>query len=233
MIALIEILNLLSKVFFFLGYLHNSDTYPKKLTAEEERHYISLMEQGDEEAKQKLIMHNMRLVAHVVKKYSTCSIETEDLLSIGTIGLIKGVNTFDSKKAPRIAGYIAKCIDNEILMAIRSEQKLSGNVSLEDVIGTDDEGSQISLMDVLYVEDEDIAYRLDLIDETEKLYKLINSILDSREREIITLRYGLNPDSKRYTQIEVARKLDISRSYVSRIEKKALIKLAEKMNAGC
>ncbi|MBR6801050.1 MAG: RNA polymerase sporulation sigma factor SigK [Eubacteriaceae bacterium] len=229
MIALIQLLELLSKVFFFLGYLHNAETYPPKLSADEERHLVSLMEKGDENAKQKLIMHNMRLVAHVAKKYSTCSIDQEDLLSIGTIGLIKGVNTFDSKKAPRIAGYIAKCIDNEILMAIRSEQKLSANVSLEDFIGTDDEGSGISLMDVLAVEDEDVAYRLDLASQTAKLYSLIDSALDDRERAIIKLRYGLNPRGRRYTQIEVSKILSISRSYVSRIEKKALGKLAEGM----
>ncbi len=229
MITLIQILELLSEVFFFLGYLHNSDTYPPKLSPDEERHYVSLMEKGDVDAKNKLIMHNMRLVAHVVKKYSTCSIDTEDLLSIGTIGLIKGVNTFDSSKAPRLAGYVAKCIDNEILMAIRSEQKLSANVSLDDVIGSDDEGNNISLIDILSAPEEDVAYRIDLTNQTAKLYKLIEVALDSRERSIIRLRYGLNPTGKRHTQMEVASLLGISRSYVSRIEKKALSKLAERM----
>jgi len=229
MLALIKILELLSEVFFFLGYLHNSDTYPPKLSIDEERHYVSLMENGDVDAKNKLIMHNMRLVAHVVKKYSTCSIDTEDLLSIGTVGLIKGVNTFDSTKAPRLAGYVAKCIDNEILMAIRSEQKLQANVSLDDVIGSDDEGNNISLMDILSVEDEDVAYRIDLAKDIKRLEELIVSCLDERERKIIILRYGISPSGRRHTQMEVAKILGISRSYVSRIEKRALEILAEKM----
>ncbi len=227
MLAIIEILELLREVFFFLGYLNNSDTYPPKLSAEEEKKYLALMHEGDDDARNKLIMHNMRLVAHVVKKYSTCNIDTEDLLSIGTIGLIKGVSTFDTTKATRLAGYVAKCIDNEILMAIRNEQKRQANVSLEDVIGTDEEGNNISLMDVLAVEDEDVAYKLDLQEKTAKLYGLIESCLDEREKSIIRLRYGLNESSKRYTQIEVSKILGISRSYVSRIEKKALMKLSE------
>ncbi len=229
MLYLTAILELLGDVFFFLGYLNNPDTYPPKLTAEEERKLVSLMESGDKEARSRLIMHNMRLVAHVVKKYSTCNIDTEDLLSIGTIGLVKGVSTFNSTKAPRLAGYVAKCIDNEILMAIRSRTKDNGNVSLEDVIGSDEEGNSIYLMDVISSEDDDVAYRLDLADDTVKLYKLIDTVLDDRQRQIVCLRYGLNGLSKRYTQSEIAKMLGISRSYVSRIEKKALEKLAEGM----
>ena len=186
-----------------------------------------MMAQGDEEAKNKLILHNMRLVAHVVKKYSTCPIDTEDLLSIGTVGLIKGINTFDPDKASRLAGYVAKCIDNEILMAIRNESKRSGSVSLEDVIGCDDEGNNITLIDVLSAEDEDIAYKIDLASQTSKLYQLIESKLDLRERTIIKLRYGLNNTGKKYTQMEVAEMMDISRSYVSRLEKKAIQTLSE------
>ncbi len=229
MLYLIEILNLLSRVFFFLGYLHNPDKYPPKLSVDEERRLVKLMNEGDEEARKKLIMHNMRLVAHVAKKYSTCSIDTEDILSIGTIGLIKGVNTFDAKKAPRLAGYVAKCIDNEILMAIRSESKTLGNVSLEDIIGSDEEGNNIHLGDVISDTEVDIAYNLDLAEDSVKLLRLMETCLDEREKRIIRLRYGLNPKQKRYTQIEISRIMNISRSYVSRIEKKALTTLAEKM----
>jgi len=223
----IEILKLLQDVLFFLGYFSPSNTFLEKLSKEDEEKYIRLMiDENDGEARSQLINHNLRLVAHITKKYSTCSISQEDLLSIGTIGLIKGINTFEPEKGSKFASYVAKCIDNEILMAIRNESKLSGNIFLEDIIGADEEGNNITLIDVVCNDEEDISTRVDLDIETVKMNKLIENCLTTRERLIIKMRYGLDKHEK-YTQTDIANMLKISRFYVSRIEKKAIEKLAK------
>lgn len=230
MLTFLEILSLLEQVMFFLGYFVSSGTFLPKLSKEDElKCLIKLKEEADEEARQKLINHNLRLVAHITKKYSTCPIPQEDLLSIGTIGLIKGVNTYDIDKGSKFASYVAKCIDNEILMAIRNESKLSSNVFLEDVIGSDKEGNSISLIDVVQTDEPDICDMVDLGIETVKLNSLIETSLSPRERIVLKMRYGLDSHDK-YTQIQIAQMLNISRSYVSRIEKKAIEKLAKVFN---
>ena len=198
-------------------------SFPKPLTAQEERKYLNLVAQGDIEARNILIERNMRLVAHVMKKYYTQADDQEDLISIGTIGLIKGISTFDASKGARLATYAARCVENEILMYFRRQRKSGNDVSLSDYIETGKDGSALSLMDVVCSEEdlfEDISNR-----ETYGfLHEAIETVLSPRERQIVTLRYGLggiNP----LTQRETAEKTGISRSYVSRIEKKALQKL--------
>jgi len=227
MLTFLQILSLLEDVMFFLGYFAPLNVFLEKLPKEEETECLERIKKyGDEEARQKLINHNLRLVAHITKKFSTCPISQEDLLSIGTIGLIKGINTFDMDKGSKFASYVAKCIDNEILMAIRNESKLSSNVFLEDVIGSDEEGNSISLIDVVQSDEAEISDMVNLSMETVKLNRLITSALTSRERIILTMRYGLEGHDK-YTQIQIAEMLNISRSYVSRIEKRAIEKLAK------
>ncbi|MBQ9766218.1 MAG: RNA polymerase sporulation sigma factor SigK [Lachnospiraceae bacterium] len=208
--------------------------FPNPLTPEEEQHYLKLLREGDKAAKDLLIERNMRLVAHVVKKYCNASggggnsaeRDMEDLISIGTIGLIKAVNTFKEDKGNRLVTYAAKCIDNEILMVLRTEKKHSRETSIYEPLGTDSEGNYISLMDIIESEDEDMAERLELEENVRKLKKVLKSALKERERQIIGLRYGLY-GGKEVTQREVAKIFNISRSYVSRIEKKALAKLRE------
>ncbi|MCL1914207.1 MAG: RNA polymerase sporulation sigma factor SigK [Eubacteriaceae bacterium] len=227
MLTFLQILSLLEQVFFFLGYFSPSNTFLEKLSKEDEYDCLLRFAQTkDEEARQKLINHNLRLVVHITKKYSACSISQEDLLSIGTIGLIKGINTYNIEKGSKFASYVAKCIDNEILMAIRNESKLSSNVFLEDIIGADDEGNNITLIDVVHGDTPDICDRVDLGIETVKLNNYIESSLSQREKTILKMRYGLDEHDK-YTQIQIAEMLNISRSYVSRIEKKAIEKLAK------
>lgn len=224
--SFLAILDLLWDVFFFLGYFMPSNTFEKKLSPQEEAECIrKLCKQNDNEARDKLIVHNLRLVAHVSKKYSTCRIPQEDILSLGTVGLIKGINTFDPDKGSKFSSYVSKCIDNEILMAIRSENKASSNVYLEDVIGCDEEGNNILLSDVMSQEDEDITHKVDLESYSKKMEALFDTILSPREKTIIKMRYGIG-QPRRYSQLEIAELLSISRSYVSRIEKKVIEKLA-------
>lgn len=221
-----EILGLLQDVMFFLGYFLPNGKFQEKLSKEDEERYIYQFKvEGNDEAREELINHNLRLVAHIVKKYTTCSIAQEDLLSIGTIGLIKGINTYQIEKGTKFSSYIAKCVDNEILMAIRSESKLSANISLEEAIGTDSEGNKYSLIDVLESNDVDIAYMLDLEVEIKKMNSFIENVLSDREKLILQMRYGLG-NHRKYTQNEIAEMLNISRSYVSRIQKKAIEKLS-------
>ena len=201
-------------------------TFPKPLTPEEEKHYLQEYKQGSLEAKDILIQRNLRLVAHIVKKYQGAGEDTDDLISIGTIGLIKAIQTFDFQKASRLSTYAARCIDNELLMLLRSKKKSSKEVSLYEPIGTDKEGNEISLLDVIETEPVDVVKDYSLKQEICYLYQLLPRILTSREQEIVTLRYGLyGRDS--LTQREIAKRLNISRSYVSRIEKNALLKLRE------
>ena len=199
-------------------------SFPKPLTSEEERYYVERYRNGDEEAKNILIEKNLRLVAHIVKKYNNSGRDIDELIAIGIVGLVKAVNTFDAKKGNRIVTYAARCIENELLMMLRSERKLTREVSLYDPIGTDKEGNEINLLDIIETDETDIVDRIALRNNISQLYENIDEALDEREREIICRRYGLNgyPPA---TQREIADELGISRSYVSRIEKKALEKL--------
>lgn len=217
---------LISSVTLLLSYISGSNAFPDPLTAEEERFYVARYKDGDLDAKNILIEHNLRLVAHIAKKYSGSSEDSEDIISIGTIGLIKGINSFDPSKGTRLATYAARCVDNEILMLMRSKKKNRNDVSLNETIGTDKEGNQIMLIDVLKSDDADIFDKINTDIEIKKLYRNIKSELDPRERKIILLRYGIG-GTKAYTQREVAKLLGISRSYVSRIEKKAVSKLGK------
>ena len=201
-------------------------SFPQPLTAAEEQYYLQKYTEGDQEAKHILIERNMRLVAHIVRKYQSMDEETEDLLSIGTIGLIKGVVTFNPDKAVRLGTYAARCIENEILMYLRTRKKSARDVSLYEPIGTDREGNEISLLDVTAQEMPDIVERMELERSLGKLSGMIDSLLTEREKEIICLRYGLF-GGEEVTQREIGKKMNISRSYVSRIEKRALLKLRD------
>lgn len=203
-----------------------SVSFPKPLTATEEEHYISLYEAGDEDAKDILIERNLRLVAHIAKKYLNTGHPNDDLISIGTIGLIKGVNTYSSKKATRLATYAAKCIENEILMSIRSSKKNKAEVSLSVPIGVDKDGNEISLNDILGTDPDAILDDISLKIQVTKLTAAIDDILTPREKAVVIKRYGIFGHAPK-TQREVAKSLGISRSYVSRIEKKALLKLRD------
>lgn len=200
-------------------------SFPKPLRAQEERHYLELAAQGDLEARNILIERNLRLVAHIMKKYYTQAGDQEDLISIGTIGLIKGISTFDGSKGARLATYAARCVENEILMYFRSQKKSSSDVSLSECIETGKDGNALSLMDVICAED-DLFDNLSTRELYGKLYEVMERTLTDREKMIITLRYGLGERAPK-TQREIADQCGISRSYVSRIEKKALSKLEE------
>lgn len=199
-------------------------TFLSPLSAKEEKEYLERLKEGDREAKKVLIERNMRLVAHVCKKYQNTEEETEDLISIGTIGLIKAVSTFQENHGSKLATYAARCIENELLMYFRSKKKSSREVSLYEPIGTDKEGNQIQLLDVVEAEEKDVVEQMELKRQILRLYELIPDVLEEREQEILELRYGLK-SRKSITQREIAKKLNISRSYVSRIEKRALEKL--------
>ena len=199
-------------------------TFLDPLSAEEERFLLKKMEQGDSEAKHRLIEHNMRLVAHVAKKYYGPNEDTEDLLSIGTIGLVKAVDTYNVRKGYKLATYAARCIDNELLMYFRGKKKQARDISLFEPIGWDKEGNQIRLYDVLEQDTSDIAEEMDKQNHISSLRYLVDEVLDAREKDIIVKRYGLGGEN-RYTQKQIAEKLNISRSYVSRIEKRGLEKL--------
>ena len=198
-------------------------TFKDPLTQEEEKFYLQKYKEGDLEAKDVLVERNMRLVAHIVKKYNYADRDLEDLISIGSIGLIKAVNTFDMSKGSRLATYASKCIENELLMMLRAEKKKSKEISLYEPIGTDKEGNEINLMDVIETCGTDISEILDLKEDMKKVYMILEK-LKPRERMVLSLRYGLF-NKKELTQREIADLLGISRSYVSRIEKSALRKM--------
>lgn len=199
-------------------------SFPQPLTAAEEKYYMQKYTEGDLEAKHILIERNLRLVAHIVKKYQPPPEEMEDLLSIGTIGLMKAVVTFDPDKSARLASYAARCIENEVLMYLRGKKKSSKEVSLYEPIGTDREGNEIQLFDVIEMNEEDVYRRLERKEDVIRLYQQVESVLSQRERMVLKLRYGLYNEEE-YTQREIAAMLGISRSYVSRIEKSAIEKL--------
>ena len=200
-------------------------SFLQPLCVQDESEMINLCKAGDEQARDILIERNLRLVAHIVKKYTTGEKENEDLISIGTIGLIKAIDTFDPDKGIKLATYAARCIENELLMWYRSQRKQSKEIFLNDSIGADREGNEISLMDIIETEDEDVAERLERDENVIRVRKLVKKCLTEREVQIICLRYGLNAGGKELTQREIAALFGISRSYVSRIEKKALQKL--------
>lgn len=209
---------------FCFSYFSSISSFPQPLSAEEEKIYLERYQLGDEAAKNILIERNLRLVAHIVKKYTNVGADMDDLISIGTIGLIKGITSFDPTKCTRLATYAARCIENEILMSIRANRKQKHETSLHAPIGMDQEGNEISLLDILCTENDTIFDQVDLEMEVLKLYQHIRNVLKPREKEILLLRYGLN-NQEEMTQREIAQKMGISRSYVSRIEKKALKKL--------
>ena len=220
---------LLNSAFLALRLGNSGSSFPRPLSAEEERKYVALAAQGDGEARSILIEHNLRLVAHIIKKYYSTSCDPDDLISIGTVGLIKGISSYRPDRGVRLATYASRCVENEILMYFRSQRKSAGDVSLSDALDNDGEGG-LSIQDVLYEED-DILERLALKEDSRRLRKLVSTELDSREREIVSLRYGLG-GMPALPQREVAAKLGISRSYVSRLEKKALEKLRKRMEEG-
>ncbi len=209
-------------------------TFSQPLSALEEAYYLQLLKEGNSEearqAKNILIERNLRLVAHIAKKYQNVDEDMEDLISIGTIGLIKAISSFDAVRG-KLSTYASRCIDNELLMLLRSRKKNAREVSLYEPIGTDKEGNEINLLDIIEQEQTDVVEQLDLKENTKKLQCLLNEVLNDREREIILLRYGLLT-GKEVTQREIGEALHISRSYVSRIEKRALLKLREGFENG-
>lgn len=217
---------IIGSVTLLLSYISGNSSFPKPLSAKEEQYFIERYKNGDMAARDVLIEHNLRLVAHIAKKYSNSNEDNEDIISIGTIGLIKGITSFDPSKGTRLATYAARCVDNEILMLMRAQKKTQGDVPLSETIGVDKEGNQIMLIDILKSDTADIFDKINLDIQIRQLYKNIESELDERERKVILLRYGIG-GTKAYTQREVARLLGISRSYVSRIEKKAVSKLGK------
>ena len=225
-------LTVIFSTFFMFSFVSGSTSFPKPLSVEEEKKYISQFETGTEEEKQQakniLIEHNLRLVAHIAKKYNGLQKDQEDFISIGTIGLIKAVSSYHSEKGIRLATYASRCIENEILMALRASKKYNQDISLQDPIGTDRDGNEIVMLDIISAENDNIAEQIDLKIQTKQLYKNLKSVLKDREQLVIELRYGLY-GGKEVTQQEIAKMLGISRSYVSRIEKKALKKLYAEM----
>lgn len=219
------ILQLLSNLYYFALHVSSSGSFPSPLSAKKESELLEKSRNGDLEARNKLIEHNLRLVAHIVKKYYSTSSNQDDLISIGTIGLIKAVSTFKTDKNIRLATYASRCIENEILMFFRNQRKSAQDVYISDPIDTDKEGNALTLIDVI-ADKSDIVEELDTKFKLQKLKTILKPTLDQREFEIIQLRYGLD-GKQELTQREIAKKLNISRSYVSRIEKSALLKLRQ------
>jgi len=215
----------LSKIMFFTGYVNNATCFPKPLTAEEEKECIKLFKEGDETAKERLINHNLRLVAHIVKKYSTAG-EADDFISVGVIGLIKAINTYKDDKGTQLSTYASRCIENEILMLIRMNKKHNSVYSLEEKLGHDAEGNEVTLLETIESEEIDVLEKVETKILSEQLVKQMKKLLTPREFKIICMRYGVL-GTPALTQREVAKKMDISRSYISRLENKAL-KIIEK-----
>ena len=210
------------------GYIQSNQLFPEPLRSEEEAIYLEKFKSGDEEARNILIERNLRLVAHVCKKYSSTNVDNDDLISIGTIGLIKGINSFDQEKGVRLATYVSRCIDNEILMYLRSSKKLQSEVYLNEPIGKDKDDNVVTLQEVLEANEKSIGDEVDLKLKIKLLYQKIKEVLKGREKDIIELRFGLNGKRPK-TQKEIANSMGISRSYVSRIETKAIGKLAKEI----
>ena len=230
MFILSNFLQILMNPFYLFGYISGNNTFPTPLDEKEERKYLELLKEGDKEAKEILIERNLRLVAHIVKKYSFPNKEIDELISIGTVGLIKAIDSFDVSKGTRLATYAARCIENEILMLYRNSKKQKSEVYLQDPIGVDKEGNEICLIDVLSSEKDSVLEKVESNLQIRLLYNKIGKNLSDREGQILKMRYGLE-DGRCRTQREIAAVLGISRSYVSRIEKKALKKLKKEMQS--
>ncbi|MCH5304188.1 MAG: RNA polymerase sporulation sigma factor SigK [Ruminococcus sp.] len=227
MFVLFELLNFIGQyICFFLLHVCGNGSFPKPLSSKEEREYLIKASDGDIDARNKLVEHNLRLVAHIIKKYYSSQNDQDDLVSIGTIGLIKAINTFDINKNIKLSSYASRCIENEILMHFRNIKKTSQDISLNEAIDTDKDGNPLSLIDVLST-DDNILESLNTKLNVSKIYQYISSELDEREQQVIVLRYGLNGEDP-ITQREVAKILGVSRSYISRIETKALKTLRRK-----
>lgn len=222
-------LMLLSNIVFGVGYIQSSNLFPEPLNQDEERIYLEKMKNGDISARNILIERNLRLVAHIAKKYSSTNIDQDDLISIGSIGLIKGINSFDMNKNFKLATYIAKCIENEILMYLRSNKKRVTDVYLNEPIGKDKDDNEVTLQEVLENNDRNVEDEVDLKLKIKQLYEKMKKILKDREKIIIELRFGLNGEKPK-TQKEIAKMMNISRSYVSRIESKAISKLSTEID---
>lgn len=226
MIFFSNILEIFCSNIFLTGYISGNNTFPQPLDEKEEAKYLELLKAGDKNAKGVLIERNLRLVAHIVKKYQIPNKDIDELISIGTVGLIKAIDSFDASKGTRLATYASRCIENEILMFFRNSKKLNSEVFLNEPIGKDKDDNVITLQEVLENNERSIEDSIDLKLKEKKLYEKMNSILKPREREILILRFGLN-NAKPLTQNEVATFFGISRSYVSRIETKAISKLSK------
>lgn len=227
-LSLFGFLGFIKSAILVVGYIQSSNLFPEPLTQAEEALYLKQLKEGNEEARNILIERNLRLVAHVAKKYSSSNVDTDDLISIGSIGLIKGINSFNVDKGSKLSTYISRCIDNEILMYLRSTKKLQNEVYLNDTIGEDKDSNVVTLQEVLVADEKAIDEQVDLKLQIKKLYGKISNILKDRERTIINLRFGLD-GNKPKTQNEIAQEMGISRSYVSRIETKAIGKLAKEI----
>lgn len=222
--------SLSTNILYFMLHLSSVNSFPKPLNAQEEYdEFVKFHESGDINARNKLVNHNMRLVAHIIKKYYSNYSDQEDIISIGTIGLIKAINTFDYKKGTRLATYASRCIENEIFMHFRTRKKNAQEISMDEPIDTDGEGNPLTFSDIIF-STESVFDDVELKIQSEKLYKYIDSMEDKRKKQILIMRYGLY-DTEAYTQREIAQKLNISRSYVSRIETKALEELREYFEA--
>lgn len=228
MFFILNIIEIICNPILLTGYISGNNTFPKPLDEKEEAHYLVLLRDGDKEAKSILIERNLRLVAHIVKKYSFPNKDIDELISIGTVGLIKAIDSFDSSKGTRLATYASRCIENEILMLFRNNKKQKSEVYLQDPIGVDKEGNEICLIDVLSSEKDSVLEKVESNLQIKALYNKIYMSLSEREGKILKMRYGLI-DGKCKTQREIASILGISRSYVSRIEKKALKKLKKEL----
>lgn len=220
---------LFSQVLYFTGFISGTNAFPPALSAEEEKMYLERLHQGDSEARRILIEHNLRLVAHIAKKYSDDN-NSDDFISIGTIGLIKGIDTYKSEKATKLSSYISRCIENEVRMVLRKSKKQNSEVSIDEPLGTDKDGNAFTLSEILPADTDDICDVLWAKLEEKKLYSAIRDTLTPTEIDILKKRYGLLGTAQK-TQKEVAKDLGISRSYVSRIEKRCLKKLYDKLNS--
>ena len=217
----------INKILLFTSYINNKGSFPKPLSREEEREYILKAKAGDMSARDILIQRNLRLVAHIVKKFNNAA-EVDDMISVGSIGLIKAINTFEYDKGSQLATYAARCIQNEILMHIRANKKHKATLSLQENVGTDRDGNDITLIDIISIKEESVLKQVEDGILTDKMYVLIKKVLNDREYKIIAMRYGMD-GSEGLTQREVADLMNISRSYISRIEKKAIKKISDEL----
>ncbi len=212
----------------FIGYISYSNAFKKPLSKEDEQKYLDLYFEGDMDARDKLIEHNLRLAAHIAKKFSLANLDNEELISIGTVGLVKGINTYKPDKKTRLSTYVSRCIENEILMWIRNQKKYRGDLSLQQPLGIDKDGNEVTIEDKLYDNARDVDEQVETDMQIEEMKNILEDVLTEDELQVIELRYGIDGDE--LTQREIAKIMGISRSYVSRIEKKALQKLEKVLN---